>query len=471
MRRIAAFVFATLCFSSASSSAEDTLTTDRWLRHMNDELLPFWSHPDAFGDPVGLFPTSRCNDGALPAVGPECPDGKSSVSNRTYMFPLSRQVFAYGAAFHLTGDKRYLDLAQAGLKVLLGPAAIPGGGHHDYYVKDADAWGPGDGSLNIQKQLYIMLGPAFLYYLTRDPELFSEIEAMRLNVIDKYFDAETGAYHYRRNDRKTKPKDFRFLVAGLDQLNTFYALLAPYAPPDAAESWRSEMRLIAKDIENRFYNEAGDVYEVILSGEDQPAVAPDIQFGHSAKAAWLLAATGAFLGDDAMVERAVKKGERLLVRSFSPETGAWRPGEGDDKSVLTSFSFVAQSQLAHALAISDQSVRKMLIDANAFWFDKFVDHEHGGTFGELTLQGEDFDGAKPKHWRWKSGFHTFDLALFGYLASAGISGAKAELYYGFGDTPPETPPHPYQFGGDVVSAEPLDNGVWIYRFENIRFPR
>src|SRR3954468_20825648 len=37
----------------------------RWMIHLNRDLLPFWTMPEALGNPVGNFPTYRCNDGSL----------------------------------------------------------------------------------------------------------------------------------------------------------------------------------------------------------------------------------------------------------------------------------------------------------------------------------------------------------------------------------------------------------------------
>jgi hypothetical protein len=34
----------------------DLPTGERWLRHFQEDLLPFWNVPDAFGTPRGNFP-------------------------------------------------------------------------------------------------------------------------------------------------------------------------------------------------------------------------------------------------------------------------------------------------------------------------------------------------------------------------------------------------------------------------------
>jgi len=41
---------------------------DRWLQHLNEDLLPFWTMDTATGaatGEIGNFPTYRCNDGSL----------------------------------------------------------------------------------------------------------------------------------------------------------------------------------------------------------------------------------------------------------------------------------------------------------------------------------------------------------------------------------------------------------------------
>src|ERR1019366_5259978 len=48
-------------------------TGDRWLSHMNQDLLPFWTMPAALGNPTGEFPSTRCDDGSLLNYKAPCP--------------------------------------------------------------------------------------------------------------------------------------------------------------------------------------------------------------------------------------------------------------------------------------------------------------------------------------------------------------------------------------------------------------
>src|SRR5512135_1274198 len=81
-----------------------------WLSHEQSDLLPFWTMTEAQGSPVGNFPTWRGMDGSL-----------QNPTNRKPRM-MGRQVFAYCAAFLMTGDETYLDLARAGDRWLLDHA-------------------------------------------------------------------------------------------------------------------------------------------------------------------------------------------------------------------------------------------------------------------------------------------------------------------------------------------------------------
>ncbi len=102
----------------------DLPTGDCWIRHLREELLPFWLMDTALGKPLGNFPTYRANDGSLfdpdhPA--PELANADQSIVklDRDYVRAKSRQVFAYGVAYHLTGDEKLLRYCKAGADWLI----------------------------------------------------------------------------------------------------------------------------------------------------------------------------------------------------------------------------------------------------------------------------------------------------------------------------------------------------------------
>src|ERR1700676_3470939 len=99
-----------------------------WVQQLKRDILPFWETPAALGDPVGSFPSFRCNDGSLPNPQAPCaeflaaPDWIRSAVGRQYVRMISRQIYLYGVAYHLTDDSKYLLWARAGVRYILDHA-------------------------------------------------------------------------------------------------------------------------------------------------------------------------------------------------------------------------------------------------------------------------------------------------------------------------------------------------------------
>ena len=96
---------ATSGVDASARPVPEVLAGDTWLRHLREDLLPYWELPAALGEPLGNFPTFRDQLGQL---DPERGTWRG-VST------LARGVYGYSVAFHLTGEERYLTYARAGL--------------------------------------------------------------------------------------------------------------------------------------------------------------------------------------------------------------------------------------------------------------------------------------------------------------------------------------------------------------------
>src|SRR5207253_2791145 len=118
---LVAIVISGVACLRASGPAEPTFaerlpSASAWLAHLNRDLLPFWTMPAALGVPIGNFPTFRCNDGARFDRAKPCPELALADPwireelDRDYVRMKSRQVYAYGVAYHLTGDEKMLEL-------------------------------------------------------------------------------------------------------------------------------------------------------------------------------------------------------------------------------------------------------------------------------------------------------------------------------------------------------------------------
>jgi mannose/cellobiose epimerase-like protein (N-acyl-D-glucosamine 2-epimerase family) len=117
--------------AQSSDLASQIPSGDRWLQHLTTDLLPFWSSPAALGNPIGEFPSTRCDDGSvldfqLPCAG--IAGNSYLLAPDRYLVPLSRQTYGYGVAYHLTGDPKYLAWMRAGVDYIRQHAIDPPGG-------------------------------------------------------------------------------------------------------------------------------------------------------------------------------------------------------------------------------------------------------------------------------------------------------------------------------------------------------
>ena len=106
---------------------------DRWIHHVRKELMPYWTTPAALGNPVGNFPTYRANDGSLvdpEHLPPELAHADPGIVkiDRDYVRSKSRQTYAYGVAYHMTGEEKFLVYAKAGADWLIANALDKDGG-------------------------------------------------------------------------------------------------------------------------------------------------------------------------------------------------------------------------------------------------------------------------------------------------------------------------------------------------------
>jgi hypothetical protein len=206
----------------------------RWLDHLNKGLLPFWTTESAFGNPVGAFPSTRCDDTTLyneRKPRPEIQRNPSISPKQRHLVALSRQTYGYGVAFHLTGKRAYLDAMKAGVDFIRRNAIdrVNGGMAITQNIFDR-RWGPPPKLRNPQELAYGLLGMAFYYYLTHDADVLQDIEAVKNYIFEKYYSSSLGALQWQLASGGGVRFNEKRLVAQLDQMNTYLVLLTPYLP-------------------------------------------------------------------------------------------------------------------------------------------------------------------------------------------------------------------------------------------------
>ena len=181
---------ATAPAQQAAPSRLDSLPTpQRWMQHLTQELMPFWTMPQALGSPLGAFPTNRYNNGDTVRPGMPPPDSTQQTRQRWGWYSglsvvsLSRQTYAYCVAYYMTGEERYLRYAKAGVDWLLRYGRQQDGAFYDFVDRETLKGSPRGGSPMVAAAAYGLLGPSMYYCLTRDREVWWAIQqAHRYNI-------------------------------------------------------------------------------------------------------------------------------------------------------------------------------------------------------------------------------------------------------------------------------------------------
>ncbi len=454
----------------------------RWMTHFKNDLLPFWDRPEALGAPIGKFPSKRCNNGTVFEVKtnpcPEISENAWLLLDREFTVTRSRQTYAYGIAFHLTGDPRYLEYAKAGVDYLRQNAFDrKNGGTYAYWNGDSKAWEPGPKFRNPQELAYSLLGISNYYYLTRDPEVLPDILAVKDFIFKNYYNPDLNALQWMQasDGSETNPFDKR-LVAQLDNLNAYMVLITPLLPEPEQSAWKSDMVKLATLMIEEFYSEKDGLFFLAVNDPSQKSLEySGTDFGHSIKAMWMIYHTGLIADVPDLVSFARINGPRILEKAYLTENGSWANGY-EVGGVLVKdkdwWIYNELDQFAMVFALSDPSLARYLPYTTDYYFRYFVDHEYGEVWTAIeNTTNQPKSGALPKAWPWKNAYHTFEHALLGYITAQQMNGQSVTLYYAFQQKPAESTIQPYFLRGDLIKLESEQkNGITLYRaeFRNIR---
>ena len=449
-----------------ATAADDSYLTnlptgDRWLAHLNNDLLPFWTMPPALGNPLGAFPSTRCDDGSLLDFTNPCPPIAGNaylLTTDRYLVPLSRQTYGYGVAYHLTGNTVYLDYMKAGIGYLRQYAIDPAGGMFESQDLTTGAWGPNRLYRDPQQLGYGLLGMAFYYYLTRDDAVLQDILTIKNYIFDNYYNQSLGAMQWLLADDNGTPANSKQLVADLDQMNTYLVLLTPTLPEPYQSQWKQTLALDAQSIIGTYYSPGDNLFFLQAdTPQEMDLNHTGVDVGHSSKALWMLRWTGLLTGDQSLASFAEANARRLLDHAYIPESdgsGSWAGGVQQGGALDPNKSWWVYDeldQLSGTLALSDVAAGRYLPQTTAYWFNYFVDHQYGEVWNGVNYPGNTPQRSMPKAWQWKSAYHDFEHTLVGYITSQWLLGQPVTLHYAFTRPVDQSTIHPYYFSSTIDS--------------------
>lgn len=464
----------------SDSVLQDMPDGDRWLRHLREDLLPFWEMETALGEPVGNFPTYRCNDGSLYNAEKPCPELRNPVPgivwlDRDFVRAKSRQVFAYGIAFHLTGDTKYLEWAKDGVGWLRQHALDRDhGGAYSYFVGHNQMPAPEWEQRRSQDLAYAASGLGFYYYLTHDEEVLEDVLALGDFIYDTYYDPEVDLITWVKQPSPDGDEpDQKELVAQLDQIYGYMLWLTPALPEPHRSKWTERLRHIARIMIEQFYAPRENMFWGAITTPKMKRLGTDhTDFGHSVKTLWLIYQIGKLTNDLDLVLFAGPRAARILEAAYIESTGSWAR-RVDARGLLDKdkewWGLAELDQVAGTLALVDPYYARFLPSTYSYWFTHMVDHEHGGVWHWVKASDNKPLLSFPKQHSWKNAFHTFEHALVGYIVCQQIHGKPVTLHYAFNADPQPDTVHPYFYFGKK-KAPPVKgyDGLWTVEYTSIR---
>ena len=228
---------------------------------------------------------------------------------------------------------------------------------------------------------------SFYYYLTRDPEVLGDVLAVKNYIFEKY-SVPSGALQWQLVFRVGAIREDMQLVAQLDQMNTYLVLLAPILPDEVQREWKASLVKLAKVMIDQFYSPGEKLFfRSANRPADKDLTTTPTDFGHSAKALWMIRWTGLLTGNKDLVDFAQDNARSLLARAYIADCGCWGDGvlPGGSVDINKSWWIYAElDQLAGTLALTDPKFRQYLPSAYEYWFGRFVDASTGRCGTALT---------------------------------------------------------------------------------------
>lgn len=433
---------------------------ERWLAHLKKDLLPFWTMPSALGEPLGNFPTYRNNDGSLVDPTNLRSEFERVVPgivwlDRDYVRAKSRQCFAYGVAYQMTGEEIYLSYAKAGVAFLRQYAFDRGnGGAYSYFTGPNRAPGPDVPYRTSQDLAYLLAGIGFLYYLTRDLELEKELIATHDYIWFHYYDSGADMFRWvledsPDNDKKSQQE----IVAQLDQIYGYMMLVTPCLPEPHRSTWKSRVVKLAEILMDRFHSPRTEMFwGAVAETVDKRWGTPHTDFGHSVKTFWLISRIGSLSNNYEMFVSAQRRAAQIVDLAYLEESGSWsrrlKP-DGTRDEDKEWWIHCELDQVAGALALDDPAYLRYILRTYDFWFKFMVDHQDHEIWPMLSGATNRPVEGLPKQHSWKNGLHSFEHALIGYLFAQQLHGEPAALHFAWQDTPRKRQIAPYFYQATV----------------------
>jgi len=425
---------------------EDIPELSTWTEYLNNDIWPFWS-----GDTARQFVTYRCNNGELPRLDALCPELNTGWIReglgRDYTRMVSRQTYAYGVIFHLTGEPKALERMEQGVDILL--SRINDDGSVETLLEEDDSILT-TGQHTSQDLAYVQVGLAMAFYLTGDKQLLNVITKVKKHIFSKYRNDDWGMLAWTLKDQRPGDSTRQELVAQLDQLNAYMLLVYPLLPEQMKVEWHADIEWLITVLLDKFYlPEQQRFAGQITNGKPNRPGERHNDFGHSVKSFWMILLAGELLDQpdwitiaEAGIDAIAKQAFRFHDRPEQYSTWA----NQSYSSGASWWGFAELTQASATMALRDEQFIRYLPESYRSWFGQYVDKELGGVWMHA--------GSGAKQHLWKNAYHETELALVASVTTALLKKQPFSLFY----SDSQTQFQPYFYQADVQAVIPAGFG-------------
>ena len=399
----------------ANISSEGVLSPGYWKSQALTDIIPFWE--GTIDEENGGFYTDVEPDGSVWGPGNKFPRMNS------------RAVFGFTAAYMLSGDEKYLELAAHGMEYLSEYGwDHENGGWHTYTDEENE---PDSYGKNLFDETYGNLGPVYYFFATGDSKALSLVSRTHSLLREKAWDKENGGYYAKMTKDwsiSTTNKSFN------SQIDTCTAYLIYYYLATRDAKLLSDLTELADAVVSHMVDpKTGFVGEYF--DRKWKWLEEDLWAGHNLKTGWVLMRVYFLTGDKKYLQAAQKIAKAQMKYTWDNKYGGWlfRFMKDDPSSVSTEKDWWTQEE-GNMLMLNmykhnpDKEYIDKLEKCSNFWDAHFIDKKHGECWSTLTRSGAASRKVKADYF--KSAYHTMEQALFSCLyLSLYVHKKDAELYF------------------------------------------
>ena len=419
---VSLFIYLTACSDLKKQESENIFSGDFWKEQALEEIMPYWTQ-HAIDHENGAFITNL--DSAW----------NQSGARGKYPSMIARHIFSYSVAFLLSGEDKYLDIAEETVDFLLEHAwdSVYGG----WFDLIDEKGNPLETTKSSFIQYYANTGLAMYYFVTHDNRVLEYIEKSNELIESKRWDMQNGGYFNILNQDLSVNSSGKTFSAEVVPVSGYllYLYLATRDEYYLEQAERVMNIALAKmqDPESKW----------ILEGLDQEwkyeqrknNFETEINIGHNIEAVWMFYRLSLLTGKNEYIDSTNVITEKIFKWGYKPETGAWLHATGRvDPSIHGESIYWWIQAYGNMFSLfqyritNDHKYLDIFEKGAQFWNKYMIDKKYGDTYLSVYADGKPKDTKKAT--KYKTSYHSMEYELLTFLyLDLWVNQKPVELYF------------------------------------------